>query len=207
MKYPYMRDSDGDGTGDLAGITSRLDYLACAISCLWNIQIWSFKYQQRILFQILLMLKQQVRLGVETFWLSPIYRSPMADFGYDISSYVDIDPIFGTLQDFDQLSAAAKVNHNTKVSFLKIMSCFIRFVQKQIHSGEGSQDCDGFCSKSLQQWAWLVPKVTKKYELKVELLRWILKVKSQKSNNFFYQIWSPRGSIHGLLYLEGCQQF
>ena len=75
-------------------------------------------------------------LGVETFWLSPIYRSPMAglillflrhiphlvptmyfglkskmlaDFGYDISSYVDIDPIFGTLQDFDLLSAAAKV--------------------------------------------------------------------------------------------------
>ena len=82
---------------------------------------------------------QQVSLGVETFWLSPIYRSPMAgliflsfslahpswvailpvciweilkmlaDFGYDISSYVDIDPIFGTLQDFDLLSAAAKV--------------------------------------------------------------------------------------------------
>ena len=43
----------------------------------------------------------------------------MADFGYDISSYVDIDPIFGTLQDFDQLSVAAKVNHNTKVSFFK----------------------------------------------------------------------------------------
>ena len=75
-------------------------------------------------------------LGVETFWLSPIYRSPMAghiphlvptmipavcillnlkmlaDFGYDISSYVDIDPIFGTLQDFDLLSAAAKVHCN-----------------------------------------------------------------------------------------------
>ena len=61
----------------------------------------------------------------------------MADFGYDISSYVDIDPIFGTLQDFDQLSAAAKVNHNTKVSFLKIMSCFFfvllksRFTQER----------------------------------------------------------------------------
>ena len=75
----------------------------------------------------------------------------MADFGYDISSYVDIDPIFGTLQDFDQLSAAAKVKDNTNVSFLKIMPCFIRFAQKQIHSGEGSQDCDGLCSKSLQQ--------------------------------------------------------
>ena len=53
----------------------------------------------------------------------------MADFGYDISSYVDIDPIFGTLQDFDQLSAAAKVNCNIiKVSWFKrIMLWFIRF--------------------------------------------------------------------------------
>ena len=75
--YPRsFQDSNDDGTGDLAGITARLDYL--------------------------------VSLGVESFWLSPIYRSPMADFGYDISSYTDVDPIFGTLEDFDTLSAAAK---------------------------------------------------------------------------------------------------
>jgi alpha-glucosidase len=44
--------------------------------------------------------------GVEVLWLSPIYPSPMADFGYDISDYCNIDPLFGSLQDFDQLAAA-----------------------------------------------------------------------------------------------------
>jgi alpha-glucosidase len=46
-------------------------------------------------------------LGVEAIWISPIYPSPMADFGYDISNYTDIDPIFGTLNDFDALLADA----------------------------------------------------------------------------------------------------
>lgn len=45
-------------------------------------------------------------LGVGTIWLSPVYRSPMADFGYDISDYVAIDPVFGTLDDFDRLVQA-----------------------------------------------------------------------------------------------------
>ena len=64
-------DSNGDGTGDLNGITSKLDYLR-----------W---------------------LGVDAIWISPIYPSPMADFGYDVANYVDIDPIFGTLEHFDEL--------------------------------------------------------------------------------------------------------
>src|SRR6266536_1115859 len=42
-------------------------------------------------------------LGVEAFWLSPIYPSPMADFGYDIADYCDVDPIFGTLAELDSL--------------------------------------------------------------------------------------------------------
>jgi alpha-glucosidase len=46
-------------------------------------------------------------LGVEALWISPIFRSPMADFGYDISDYTDIDPLFGTMRDFDTLLAAA----------------------------------------------------------------------------------------------------
>src|SRR3954466_2783714 len=45
-------------------------------------------------------------LGVDALWLSPIFRSPMADFGYDISDYTDIDPLFGTLGDFDRLLEA-----------------------------------------------------------------------------------------------------
>jgi len=44
-----------------------------------------------------------VDLGVDAIWISPIFRSPMADFGYDISDYVDIDPIFGDMADFERL--------------------------------------------------------------------------------------------------------
>ncbi len=50
-----------------------------------------------------------VALGVGALWLSPFYRSPMADFGYDVSDYEDVDPVFGTLADFDALLAAAHV--------------------------------------------------------------------------------------------------
>ena len=50
-----------------------------------------------------------VELGVDAVWVSPIFPSPMADFGYDVSNYTDIDPMFGTLDDFDALVAAAHV--------------------------------------------------------------------------------------------------
>src|ERR687887_2600887 len=74
--YPRsFLDSNGDGVGDLPGITSRLDYLR--------------------------------DLGVDAIWLSPINPSPMADFGYDVSDYCDVHPLFGTLEDFDRLLAAA----------------------------------------------------------------------------------------------------
>ncbi len=70
--YPRsFQDSNGDGIGDLKGITSRLDYLS--------------------------------DLGVDVLWLSPVYRSPQDDNGYDISDYQDIDPLFGTLEDMDEL--------------------------------------------------------------------------------------------------------
>ena len=70
--YPRsFQDSDGSGTGDLRGITVRLDYLA-----------W---------------------LGVDALWLSPIFPSPMTDFGYDVADYCDIDKLFGTMADFDAL--------------------------------------------------------------------------------------------------------
>ncbi len=44
-------------------------------------------------------------LGIDAIWLSPIFRSPMADFGYDVADYCDIDPIFGDLAEFDRLVA------------------------------------------------------------------------------------------------------
>ena len=70
--YPRsFQDHNGDGVGDLVGITERLDYVA--------------------------------DLGVDAIWLSPFFTSPMKDFGYDVSNYRDVDPIFGTLGDFDRL--------------------------------------------------------------------------------------------------------
>jgi glycosidase len=52
-------------------------------------------------------LRYFVDLGVDAIWISPIFRSPMADFGYDVSDYVDIDPIFGSMDDFERLVANA----------------------------------------------------------------------------------------------------
>ena len=72
--YPRsFADSNGDGIGDLNGITAHLDYLK--------------------------------ELGVDVIWLSPIYKSPNDDNGYDISDYQDIMTDFGTMEDFDRMIA------------------------------------------------------------------------------------------------------
>lgn len=74
--YPRsFSDSNGDGIGDLPGITARLDYVR--------------------------------NLGVDAIWLSPFFTSPMRDFGYDVADYCGVDPIFGTIEDFDALVARA----------------------------------------------------------------------------------------------------
>ena len=54
-------------------------------------------------------------LGVDAVWLSPIYPSPMADFGYDVSDYCDIHPLFGTLADFDRLLDTVRVRSPSEV--------------------------------------------------------------------------------------------
>lgn len=74
--YPRsFMDSNGDGVGDINGITSRLEYLS--------------------------------ELGIDVIWLSPVYKSPNDDNGYDISDYQDIMDEFGTMEDFDRMLARA----------------------------------------------------------------------------------------------------
>ena len=78
--YPRsFQDSNGDGVGDLRGIIQRLPYLK----------------------------GEADSLGVDAVWFSPFFPSPMADFGYDVSDYCDIDPLFGSLDDFKELIAKA----------------------------------------------------------------------------------------------------
>ena len=48
-----------------------------------------------------------VELGIDAIWLSPIFTSPMVDFGYDVADYIDVDPLFGSLDDLDSLINAA----------------------------------------------------------------------------------------------------
>ncbi|PLW76923.1 alpha-glucosidase [Cohaesibacter celericrescens] len=82
--YPRSyQDSNGDGIGDLKGITSRLPYIAS--------------------------------LGADAIWISPFFTSPMDDFGYDVSDYCDVDPMFGSLGDFDEL---VKVAHDLNVKVM-----------------------------------------------------------------------------------------
>lgn len=74
-----FQDSNGDGIGDIRGITSRLSYLS--------------------------------DLGVDYLWLTPVFCSPMNDNGYDISDYYNIEPIFGTMEDMEELiKEAEKLN-------------------------------------------------------------------------------------------------
>jgi alpha-glucosidase len=74
--YPRsFADSNGDGIGDLKGVTAHLDHVAA--------------------------------LGCDGVWISPFFTSPMKDFGYDVADYRGVDPIFGTLDDFDELVAKA----------------------------------------------------------------------------------------------------
>ena len=81
--YPRsFRDANGDGIGDLKGITEKLDYLK--------------------------------ELGIDYVWICPVYASPMDDGGYDISDYYSINPMFGTMEDMDELLSESK-KRNIKI--------------------------------------------------------------------------------------------
>lgn len=90
--YPKsFKDSNGDGVGDLKGITEKLDYLQ--------------------------------DLGIDILWLSPIYKSPFIDQGYDISDYYAIDPIFGTIEDMEELIAEGKKRGISIIMDLVVNHC------------------------------------------------------------------------------------
>ena len=90
--YPKsFKDSNGDGVGDLKGITEKLDYLQ--------------------------------DLGIDILWLSPIYKSPFIDQGYDISDYYAIDPLFGTMEDMEELIAEGKKRGISIIMDLVVNHC------------------------------------------------------------------------------------
>ena len=90
--YPKsVCDTNGDGSGDLRGIISKLDYLK--------------------------------ELGVDIIWLSPIYKSPFVDQGYDISDYYAIAEEFGTMEEFDELLAEAKKRDMYLIMDLVVNHC------------------------------------------------------------------------------------
>jgi alpha-glucosidase len=113
--YPKsFADGNGDGIGDLVGVTQRIDYLKL--------------------------------LGVDALWLSPFYRSPMADGGYDVSDPTDVDPMFGTLADFDAVVAAAH-ERGIKVTVDIVPNHFSDqhpWFQAALKAGPGSRERERF---------------------------------------------------------------
>ena len=86
-----FKDSNGDGVGDLKGITEKLDYLQ--------------------------------QLGIDILWLSPVYKSPFIDQGYDISDYYAIDPLFGSMEDMEELIAEGKKRGISIIMDLVVNHC------------------------------------------------------------------------------------
>jgi alpha-glucosidase len=83
--YPRSyKDTSGNGIGDLEGIISKLDYLNDG----------THSEKSNVL---------PTSLGIDAIWLSPFFPSPMADFGYDVADYCDVDKLFGNLSVFDHL--------------------------------------------------------------------------------------------------------
>ncbi|QKJ25752.1 glycoside hydrolase family 13 protein [Aquiluna borgnonia] len=109
--YPRsFADANGDGMGDLKGITQRLSSLAA--------------------------------LGIDAIWLSPFYRSPQKDAGYDVSDYVSVDPLFGTLEDFDEMvTEAHRLSLRVMIDLVpNHSSSEHEWFQKALKAGPGSRE-------------------------------------------------------------------
>jgi alpha-glucosidase len=109
--YPRsFADANGDGMGDIKGITQRLSSLAS--------------------------------LGIDAIWLSPFYNSPQKDAGYDVSDYVNVDPLFGSLEDFDEMVKEAH-RHSLRVMIDLVpnhSSSEHEWFQRALKAAPGSQE-------------------------------------------------------------------
>ncbi len=113
--YPRsFKDSNGDGIGDLPGITSKLESLK--------------------------------DLGVDSVWISPFYKSPQKDGGYDVADYCDVDPVFGTLADFDALMLEARLHSLKVIIDLVPNHCSDQHAlfQEALTAGRGSKEREMF---------------------------------------------------------------
>jgi len=113
--YPRsFKDVNGDGLGDIAGVTEKMDYLKS--------------------------------LGIDAVWLSPFYPSDLADGGYDVIDYRDVDPRLGTMADFDAMAAAA---HEAGIKVIVDIvpnhtSDKHRMFQEALAAGRGSAERDRY---------------------------------------------------------------
>lgn len=119
--YPRsFYDTNGDGIGDLQGVTQKLDYIAS--------------------------------LGVDGVWISPFFKSPMKDYGYDVSDFRQVDEIFGTMEDFDELLDKAH-SLGLKIIIDLVLS------HTSDHHEWFQQSCKGGASNDKSDWyVWAAPK-------------------------------------------------
>lgn len=152
--YPRsFMDSNDDGIGDIKGIISKLDYLNDGT---------------------------ENSLGIDAIWISPIYKSPMKDFGYDISDYRSIDPSFGTMEDFKLLLEEAHKRNIKIIMDLVINHTSNRhpwFVESKKdkdnpkrdwyiwHEGRGNKKPNNWISLFEMKSAWWLDNNTKEYYL------------------------------------------
>lgn len=78
-----------------------------------------------------MMLDHFVDLKIETLWISPFFKSPMLDMGYDVSDYLQIDPVFGTMADFDELLRETKKRGKKSIIIYSYLTNEVYFIYER----------------------------------------------------------------------------
>ncbi|KAF2829107.1 glycoside hydrolase [Ophiobolus disseminans] len=189
--YPAsFLDTNGDGWGDIPGITQKLDYLQ--------------------------------DLGVDVIWVSPIYKSPQADMGYDIANYEDIDPSYGTLADVDNLIAELKkrnmklvmdlvVNHTSEEHawFLDSRSSKTSSKRDWYIWKPAKYDADGN-RQPPNNWAQILGEANSAWTWDEETQEYYLSLFTPEQPDLNWQSNSVRAAVHDVLRFwldRGCSGF